>query len=145
MFYGKLVAGLIGLLVAGPIGLVVGVLIGHFFDRGLLKTLRFASPENIARIKNSFFETTFLLLGFMAKSDGRISQEEVDHTESIIAQMGLNPEQRQRAIDLFRRGSGADFQLEPVVSQFRNLRFSATVAPNAPGFSDFIGPGRSAV
>ena len=60
MFFGKIVAGFIGLLVAGPIGLIVGLVVGHSFDRGLFKTLQFASPENIARIKSSFFETTFL-------------------------------------------------------------------------------------
>ena len=32
--------------------------------------------------------------------------------------MGLSAEQRQRAIDLFRRGSAADFELEPVVAAF---------------------------
>ena len=118
MFYGKVIAGLIGLLVGGPIGLIVGVFIGHSFDRGLVKTFGFASPENIARIKTSFFETTFLLLGHLAKADGRISQQEVDHTETIISQMGLDSDHRKRAIDLFREGAKAEFMLEPVMSAF---------------------------
>ena len=79
-------------------------MVGHAFDRGLGKALRFGSPENIERIKNSFFETTFLLSGYLAKVDGRISKSEIDHTEQLIAQMGLSAEQRQRAIDLFRTG-----------------------------------------
>ena len=118
MFYGKLIGGLLGLLVAGFFGLVLGVLVGHAFDRGLISTLKFASPENIRRIKDSFFETTFLLSGYLAKSDGHVSQQEIDHTEQVFVQMGLSPEQRQRAVDLFRRGSAADFELEPVVSSF---------------------------
>ena len=121
MFYGKIVAALIGLLVAGPFGLVIGLFVGHIFDRGLFKTLQFASPENIARVKNSFFETTFLLLGYLAKADGRISQEEINHTEGIISQMGLNGEQRTRAIDLFRRGAEAGFQPESTVSSFLEI------------------------
>ena len=100
MFYGKVIGGIIGLLVAGLFGLVLGIFVGHLFDKGLLKTLRYASPANIARIKNSFFETTFLLSGYLAKADGRISQQEVDHTEMVIAQMGLNAEQRQQALVL---------------------------------------------
>ncbi|MEH6580646.1 MAG: co-chaperone DjlA [Halioglobus sp.] len=118
MFYGKIIAGLIGLLVAGPIGLIFGIFIGHSFDKGLVRTFGFASPENIARIKTNFFETTFLLLGHLAKADGRISQQEVDHTELIITQMGLDGQQRKRAIELFQQGSAQDFQLESVISAF---------------------------
>ncbi|QFU74170.1 co-chaperone DjlA [Halioglobus maricola] len=118
MFYGKLIGGALGLLVLGPIGLIIGLFVGHMFDKGLIKTLRFASPENIARIKLSFFETTFLLSGYMAKADGHISKQEVDHTEMVISQMGLSAEQRTRAIELFRQGSAADFQPEPVIARF---------------------------
>jgi len=118
MFYGKLIGGLIGLLALGPVGLILGVIIGHLFDKGLVQTLRFASPENIARIKHSFFETTFLLSGYLAKADGHISKQEIDHTEAIISQMGLNGEQRKRAIELFQQGAGADFRVEPALSSF---------------------------
>ena len=118
MFYGKLVGGLLGWLVGGVIGLIVGVMVGHAFDRGLVTTLKFASPENIQRIKKSFFETTFLLSGYLAKADGRVSREEIAHTEQVFTQMGLNQEQRERAKDLFRQGSAADFQPETAVASF---------------------------
>jgi len=118
MIYGKLVAGAIGLLVGGVIGLIVGIFVGHAFDKGLMRTMQFASPENIERIKTSFFETTFLLLGYLAKADGRISQQEISHTEAIFTQMGLSAQQRERAIELFRTGSAASFQLEPTLSAF---------------------------
>ncbi len=118
MFYGKLVAGAIGLLVAGPVGLVLGLLLGHAFDRGLAHTLQSGSPEQIARIKNSFFETCFLLLGHVAKADGRVSESEVEHTETLFRQMGLDSQQRQEAIRLFKRGAAADFVPDAVVAQF---------------------------
>lgn len=118
MYYGKIIGGIIGLLVLGPIGLILGLFVGHMFDNGLMQTLKFASPQNIARIKQSFFETTFLLSGYLAKADGHISQQEVDHTEAVIAQMGLDAEQRKRAIALFQQGAAADFHLEPALSSF---------------------------
>ena len=118
MIYGKLIGGLIGLLVGGVFGLIVGVFIGHTFDRGLISTLRFGSPENIERIKTSFFETSFLLSGHLAKADGRVTQQEIDHIEQVFTQMGLSAEQRKRAIDLFRQGAAEDFQVEPVVAAF---------------------------
>lgn len=118
MHYGKIIGGLIGLAAANLFGLLVGLFLGHLFDRGLAKTLRFASPENVARLKQSFFKTTFLLSGYLAKSDGRISQHEIDHTEAVIAQMSLGPEQRAQAIAYFREGAADSFQLQPVIAEF---------------------------
>ena len=103
MVYGKVIGGLIGLLVGGLFGLIIGVFVGHAFDRGLVNTLKFGSPENIERIKTSFFETTFLLSGYVAKADGRVSEQEVAHTESIFTQLNLNAAQRKQAIELLRQ------------------------------------------
>jgi len=118
VIFGKVIGGLIGLAVAGFPGLLLGALIGHLFDRALSKALLFGSPENVERIRSSFFETTFLLLGYLAKVDGRISKSEIDQTEQIIAQMGLSSPQRQRAIALFHQGSNSDFQMEAAVAAF---------------------------
>jgi DnaJ like chaperone protein len=118
MFYGKLVAGALGLLVGGPIGLVVGLFIGHSFDKGLVNTLQFGSPEKVEQITVSFFETTFLLLGYLAKADGHVSQSEIHHTESLFVQMGLNSTQQTNAKALFRQGAGKDFSLESTVTSF---------------------------
>lgn len=118
MFFGKILGGLFGLVAGGVFGLILGLLVGHFFDRGLQRAISFASPENIQRIKDNFFETTFLLCGYMAKVDGQISQREIEHTEQLFVQLGLSADQRTRAIDLFRRGSAADFSVEPVVAAF---------------------------
>ncbi|MEH6635111.1 MAG: co-chaperone DjlA [Halioglobus sp.] len=118
MIYGKIICGLIGLFVGNIFGLVIGLFIGHAFDKGLARTLQFGSPENIERIKVSFFETTFLLSGYIAKADGQVSKREIEHTEQIFNQMGLSAEQRQRAIELFRQGSAGDFAVEPAVTAF---------------------------
>ena len=118
MFYGKVIGVLIGLMAGGIFGLILGVAVGHAFDRGLMATLKFGSPENIERIKTSFFETTFLLSGYVAKSDGRVSEQEIKHTELVFDQMKLGAEQRAKAIELFRKGAAEDFQIEPVLSAF---------------------------
>ncbi|MEQ9465746.1 MAG: co-chaperone DjlA, partial [Haliea sp.] len=111
----------IGLLVGGPIGLLLGIFVGHQFDRGLRRTMEAHSPENIARLKTRFFETIFLLLGHMAKADGRISQHEIEHTEMIIRQMGLDAGQRQSAIALFKQGAAPDFDVRATISAFLEL------------------------
>jgi DnaJ like chaperone protein len=73
---------------------------------------------NIERIKTSFFETTFLLSGYVAKADGRVSEQEIEHTEQVFRQMNLGEEQRKRAIELFRQGAAAGFHVEPVISAY---------------------------
>lgn len=118
MIFGKVIGGLIGLVVGGLFGLIIGLFVGHMFDRGLLTSMKFGSPENVERIKHSFFETTFLLSGYLAKADGRVSEQEVQHTEQVFTQMALNAEQRKRAIELFRQGAAEGFEVEPVVSNF---------------------------
>jgi DnaJ like chaperone protein len=118
MVFGKVIGGLIGLAAGGIPGLLLGLLVGHAFDRGLGRALQFGSPENVARIQDSFFETTFLLSGYLAKVDGRISQSEIDHTEQVFTQMGLDAGQRRRAIGLFRQGAAPDFDLESGVARF---------------------------
>lgn len=118
MYYGKIVAGLLGLLLGGPIGLVIGLLLGHSFDRGLARNLAMGSPEHLQEVQRSFFATTFRLQGYLAKADGRVSEEEIAHTEEIIRQMGLNADQRRQAIDLFKEGSAAGFDPEPAVASF---------------------------
>jgi len=121
VYYGKIIAAIIGLLTLGPIGLLIGLIVGHYFDSGLLRAKLFTSPEQLQRIQRSFFETSFLLLGYLAKSDGHISKEEVDHTENIIAQLQLDTAQRKEAIDLFQRGAKEDFDPEPTLFSFVDL------------------------
>jgi DnaJ like chaperone protein len=118
MFYGKLVAGLIGLMVAGVLGLLIGLALGHAFDRGLAGVLRFGSPEHVARVRAAFFQTCFQLLGYLAKADGRVSETEVAHTEQLFRQMGLTADQRSQAIRYFKAGSAPDFDPEPVIASF---------------------------
>ncbi len=121
MMFGKLIGGLLGLLAGGLIGLVIGVVVGHFFDTALAGNLRRFAPQAIARIKRVFFETTFQLAGYVAKADGRISEEEIAHTEQLFNQMGLDSERRREAIALFKRGAEPGFAPEVAVGDFLSV------------------------
>lgn len=120
MWFGKIIAGLIGLLVAGPFGLVIGIIVGHYFDRGLGNVFRPVSTQQRHDIETEFFRTTFLLMGKLAKADGRISEAEVAHTEQLMGQMGLHTEHRREAIALFKQGSQDDFSIDEQLQLFRN-------------------------
>ncbi len=118
MLYGKLVAGAIGFLVLGPLGLLLGLAIGHAFDRVLVATFAFDSPEQLQKVQAVFFECCFSLLGHIAKADGRVSEEEIAHTEQIMTQLGVSGDHRAEAIAFFKAGAAVDFQTEPLIARF---------------------------
>ncbi|MCY4427285.1 MAG: co-chaperone DjlA [Halieaceae bacterium] len=119
MFFGKLIAGLIGYQMFGIPGLLFGLLIGSMFDRGLSSNLSLGNPQQLEEIRQLFFECCFSLLGHIAKADGRVTQEEVSHAEQVMTQLGVSGAQRGRAIDYFKAGAAPDFQPEPLLARFR--------------------------
>ncbi|MGB0378963.1 MAG: co-chaperone DjlA [Luminiphilus sp.] len=115
---GKVMAGIIGYLALGPVGLLFGIAIGHAFDRGLWQALQAANPENLARVQKQFFATTFTLLGYVAKADGRVSEAEVAQAEALFRQLRLNPAQRQDAIQRFKQGAESGFDPRGTITAF---------------------------
>jgi len=118
MFIGKLLGALFGYLAGGPIGAIVGFIAGYFFDKGLKEVRSSDSPQHNADIERAFFTTVFTVMGHLAKADGRVSEEEIAGAEHMMEALGLTPERRREAIDLFKRGTAADFQVEPQISDF---------------------------
>ena len=104
---GKGIGGLIGSLF-GPVGSLVGVLVGHQWDQSK-GTARRGSVHEISRL---FFETTFEVMGRVAKIDGRVSENEVRVARRIMHGMRLSDEQVQYAIEHFTRGKSANYPLE---------------------------------
>lgn len=99
-----------GLATAGPLGALVGIALGHSVDRGI-ETANERVPIALRRqqAQRTFFRCSFLLLGHVAKSDGRVSEAEIDAVESIMKRMRLSPAQRREAVVLFNRGKREDF------------------------------------
>jgi DnaJ like chaperone protein len=117
MIIGKLVAGGLGLIVAGIPGVIFGLVLGHFFDSGLASAMRIgAAPAPV--VKEAFFRCSFLLMGHIAKADGRVSEEEIAHTEAIFRQLGLDDAQRLQAIVVFKEGTAAGFSVEACLREF---------------------------
>jgi len=117
--WGKIIGGFFGFLLAGPFGLFIGVVIGHFFDRGLnLAWQRWPFHMGASsQAQQAFFNSTFLVMGHIAKVDGRVSEAEIHAARAVMKRMGLNDEQKQRAIELFEQGKQADFNLEQTLAE----------------------------
>ena len=105
-WFGKGIGGLIGAFF-GPVGSLLGVIIGHQWDQST--SGRGGSVREISRL---FFETTFEVMGQVAKVDGRVSEDEVRVARRIMQGMRLTDAQVQSAIEHFTRGKSADYPLD---------------------------------
>ena len=120
MWIGKIIGGLFGYLAGGFIGLVLGLLVGHWFDRGLARVaLGGLGVGRLGELREAFFQVSFAVMGHVAKADGRVSEAEIAAAEAAMNQMNLGAQQRQEAIRHFNRGKAADFDLDAEVARLR--------------------------
>jgi len=120
-WWGKLIGGAFGFMMGGPIGALLGAVLGHNFDRGLTGVMKGASGHagETERVQSAFFAATFSIMGYIAKSDGRVSEMEISTANHVMSQMMLNAEQREVAKRLFNEGRQPQFDLDAVLSQFK--------------------------
>ena len=125
-FAGRLVGAFLGYLISG--GSIWGAFIGYFFggmfDRGLSQgdfVGGFHSRSGRQHIQQVFFKTIFSLLGHLAKSDGRVSEDEIQTARSLMEQMRLNQMQKQQAMEFFTQGKAADFQIDVLLDEYRQV------------------------
>lgn len=118
---GKVIAGLIGWFSFGIPGAIIGLFVGHFFDKGRATLNGRFDPDQRLLTQEAFFKAIFPVLGHLAKSDGRVSEEEVKGTEQLMVRMGLDQRAKTEAIRLFKLGSEGDFDLDSVTSDFMSV------------------------
>ena len=118
-WWGKALGGAFGFLLGGPLGALMGIAFGHSFDRGLGQLDDDSAPADQERIQAAFFTATFSVMGYIAKSDGRVTRDEIRHAEDVMRRLGLDAEMREAAKKLFNEGKTADFPLADVLAQFR--------------------------
>lgn len=124
-WWGKIIGAIMGYLIAGPMGALFGILVGNFFDRGLAE--HFAHPlwlyhsESRKTIQKFFFEATFEVMGHIAKSDGRVSENEIKMASVLMKEMKLTNAQKKEARLLFRQGKSQSFNLQKTLSRLKNI------------------------
>ena len=118
-WWGKALGGAFGFMIGGPLGALMGIAFGHSFDRGMGQLEGGDWGEDQEQTQAAFFTATFSVMGYIAKSDGRVSQEEIRLAEAVMDRLGLNSEMRASARKLFKEGKSADFPIDEVMRQFR--------------------------
>ena len=107
----------------------MGALIGHMYDQSVgfgfadsayAKTAaRAAGGAPRASTSDVFFRTTFELMGHVAKSDGRVTEAEIDAARRLMHELRLGPAEISAAIACFRTGKSAQYDASTSVETLR--------------------------
>jgi DnaJ like chaperone protein len=114
---GKILGATLGAMAGGPVGAVLGAIVGHQFDRGAAETGAIPPPS----VQQAFFETTFAVMGRIAKADGRVSETEIRAARAVMHHMRLSATQVQEAIRLFTEGKEPDYPVFEAVERLRQM------------------------
>lgn len=116
-------AGLGWIFLGGPIGAVLGFLIAGILERGkraerhswdMGPGLGESGAESLQMV---FFTAMFSLLAKVAKSDGRISEEEGRHFLMLLDQMGLDSGMRRIAVATFNEAKDSPYSSREFAQQ----------------------------
>jgi DnaJ like chaperone protein len=105
------------LLTRSAWGAAIGALIGYMLDPGAAG--RVASPHASTSISSEFFRTTFEIMGYVAKSDGRVSEAEIDAARRLMQELNLAAADVSAAIACFRAGKSAGYDAEVSIERLR--------------------------
>jgi len=118
---GKIFGALIGYWLGDFWGFLIGIYLGHQVDKRMTRVaggylLRTVANYQ-AKTQQIFFESTFSVMGCLAKADGRVSEEEIALARQVMQRMGLNEDAQRQAMQLFARGKQSDFDLDSVLQK----------------------------
>jgi DnaJ like chaperone protein len=125
-WYGKIIGAILGYIVGrGLLGAIVGLVLGHQFDvAGKRNRIASASGRGAAgpdELRRAFFEATFKVMGHVAKSDGRVTEQEIGAAREAMRRFSLAEADRLRAMECFAAGKQTDFPLESTLEGLRGL------------------------
>ncbi len=81
------------------------------------------------RTQSAFFNATFLVMGRLAKADGRVSEHEIQMAAAIMNKMRLSPDQKKAAIDQFNKGKQPESDISSALQEFRRVVGFNTLCP----------------
>lgn len=120
-WWGKAIGGGLGYAMGGYFGALLGAVLGHQLDRGVtdIESDEDFSPGSQVRVQTAFFTATFSVLGHLAKSDGRVSEQEIAFAREVMRHFALSEAQTQAAIGLFNQGKSAAFSVERALASLK--------------------------
>ncbi|KFZ36936.1 molecular chaperone DnaJ [Shewanella mangrovi] len=114
--WGKFFGGVIGFMFGRIAGAILGIWLGHQFDKRMSE-----APQGMQERQALFFNTTFAVMGHMAKASGRVTENDIRMANALMDNLRLDGDARREAQAAFRRGKASDFDLQAHLRSFRDL------------------------
>src|SRR6188508_3185768 len=114
---GKLLGALLGFIITKrPIGVLLGMILGHLYDQ--YAAGRRAGPRpDMAAVRATFFRAAFSIMGHVAKTDGRVSEQDIAAARRIFRQFSLGEADTRAAMELFTQGKQPGFDAEAMLAE----------------------------
>ncbi len=78
---------------------------------------RRAARADAPAVRAAFFRATFSVMGHVAKSDGRVSEQDIAAARRIFSQFNLGDADKRAAMELYTQGKQADFDPEVMLAE----------------------------
>ena len=118
--WGKFFGFVIGFMFGRIFGALLGLWLGHLYDKRASGGASFSQILGQAKNRQGiFFNTTFAVMGHVAKASGRVTETDIRIATMLMDQMRLTGEARKEAQQAFREGKEPDFDLRSSLQAFR--------------------------
>jgi DnaJ like chaperone protein len=114
---GKLVGALLGfVLTRKPQGVLLGLILGHLYD---LYVARGGIGPRVdpATVRATFFRAAFTVMGHVAKSDGRVSEQDIAAARRIFRQFNLGDADTRAAMQFYTEGKQGGFDADGMLAE----------------------------
>ena len=122
-YWGKIIGVMAGLATGRPWLALLGLILGHQFDRGLAKRFSYFERNSFDtrfnRLPDDFIKALFQTMGYLAKADGRVTEDEIRAARALMHRLGLGPSGIRQAIEWFESGKKQSFPLGATMRQLR--------------------------
>lgn len=118
--WGKFFGFVIGFMFGRIFGALLGLWLGHLYDKRVGGGASFSQILGQAKNRQGiFFNTTFAVMGHVAKASGRVTETDIRIATMLMDQMRLTGEARKEAQQAFREGKEPGFDLRSSLQAFR--------------------------
>jgi DnaJ like chaperone protein len=120
--WGKILGFLFGFMLSKNIfGALLGAWLGHRFDQGVgFNFNNLGGSKSDTDRQAAFFYSTFSVMGYIAKANGRVTQHEIAFAKAYMDKLGLKDELRQQAQEAFRDGKTTGFPLAERLAKLKS-------------------------
>jgi DnaJ like chaperone protein len=111
------IGAFLGYFAGGLRGLVIGAALGYAVNWWL----RHNVLGGLQVVQSQLIDSTFSVMGALAKADRVITRDEINVAEQIMTRLHLSAGQREAAKAAFNRGKAPDFNLDAAVDSFERV------------------------